>query len=340
MRRVDDPRAWDAAMLGLPAPHVLQSWAWGAFKARWGWHVERYAWGGEVPTAAAQVLVRRVARSPFRVGYIPKGPVLATPDDPDAWGHVLADLERWARRDGLVQLKMDADVSADAHAVAAVWRDRGWQPSEEQIQFRNTMLSDLGGGETAAWAASKSKTRYNVRLAERRGVTVRHGGRADLATFYDLYATTGARQGFGIRARDYYLDAWSSFLDLGWSTVILAELDGRPLAGVIPVAFGATAWYLYGASADAGREHMPAHLAQWESLRWAIARGCARYDWWGGPTGPSEDDPLAGVSRFKAGFGAVLVRQQGAWDYPAGGWRYAAFQAADRIRRGWIKRRR
>lgn len=356
---VHDAEAWDARVLALPAPHLLQSWAWGDFKARWGWAVERLVWpddgvaaddgatadgratvvDGAAVSAIAQVLTRRVGRAPFRVGYIPKGPLMARPDDPAAWRRVLADLEDWARARRLVLLKFDADVPAGADTVAAAWRSRGWMPSGEQIQFPNTMLSDLTVGEAALWAGMKPDTRRKIRFAERHGVTLRHGGKADLDTFYDLYAATGARQGFGIRSRDYYLDAWSMFLDRGWSTVILAEREGQALAGVIPVAFGDTAWYLYGASADVGREHRPAYLAQWESLRWAVGRGCTRYDWWGGPTVLDERDSLWGVYRFKSGFGATLAAQQGAWDFPCGGWRYAAYRRADQVRRAWIAAR-
>ncbi len=337
---VHDPGAWDALVLALPAPHLLQGWAWGDLKARWGWAAARLAWTDPAghPEAAALVLTRRVGRLPIRVGYVPKGPLLARPGDPAAWSGVLAGLEAWAAATGLVQLKMDADVPLAAEPVARLWRSRGWRPSPEQIQFPNTMISDLAGGEPAVWAQLKAKTRYNLRLAERRGVSVRHGGAGDLDTFYALYADTAARAGFGLRTRAYYDDAWRAYLDRGDATVILAERDGRALAGVIPVAFGDTVWYLYGASTDAGREHMPAYPAQWESLRWAIARGARRYDWWGGPTGPDETDPLWGVGRFKQGFGAVLVEQQGAWDYPAGRVRYGLYHAAARWRRAWIDR--
>jgi lipid II:glycine glycyltransferase (peptidoglycan interpeptide bridge formation enzyme) len=59
---------------------------------------------------------------------------------------------------------------------------------------------------------------------------------------------------------------------------------------------------------------MPAYMAQWASLEWACAEGCTRYDWWGGPTADDISDPLFGVARFKAGFGAVLERRLGPWD--------------------------
>jgi len=342
MRHVDDGAEWDRWVLSLPNPHVLQSHDWGELKARWGWSVARFAWEADEAgggPAAAQVLVRRVGGLPLSIGYVPKGPLVADPLVPAAWARVLADLEAWTRERGLALLKIDPDVPASAAPVANLWRGRGWKPSDEQIQFPNTMTSDLAGGEAAVLAAMKPKSRYNLRLAERRGVTVRHGGPADLEVFHALYAETGARGGFAVRSWPYYRDAWTTFLESGRATLVLAERRGVPLAGVLPVAFGPTAWFLYGASGAAGREHMPAYLAQWESLCWAIARGCRTYDWWGGPTRLDASDPLWGVYRFKEGFGAVWRPQIGAWDYAARPARAAAYRALARARRVWLARR-
>jgi lipid II:glycine glycyltransferase (peptidoglycan interpeptide bridge formation enzyme) len=119
--------------------------------------------------------------------------------------------------------------------------------------------------------------------------------------------------------------------------LLLAERDGQALAGVLPIAYGGTALYLYGASSDRDREHMPAYLAQWHSLLWAIDHGCRTYDWWGAPTRLEPDDPMWGVYQFKRGFGATLVEQVGAWDYPPRPLLYAAFALAERLRHGLIR---
>jgi lipid II:glycine glycyltransferase (peptidoglycan interpeptide bridge formation enzyme) len=167
------------------------------------------------------------------------------------------------------------------------------------------MITELAGGEAALLAEMKSKTRYNLRLAERRGVKVTLGTAQDLGAFFEMYRATARRGGFAIRARAYYLDAWSTFLAGGQGALLLALRHGEPLAGAFPVAYGPTTWYLYGASADEGREHMAAYAAQWASLRWALERGCRSYDWWGGPTQLTESDPMWGVYRFKEGFGGA-----------------------------------
>ena len=324
---------WDETVLALPEPHLLQGGDWGGLKARWGWQVHRQAWrGGARADAVAQVLVRRVGRSPFRIGYVPRGPLLTDPTDPVAWRVVLRDLAIWARNAGLVLLRIDPDVPRSSTAVAEAWRAQGWRPAAVAIQFPNTMVSDLSMGETALLAGMRSKTRYNIRLAERRGVTIRRGDAHDLEVFLRLYRATAARGGFGLRDPAYYLDAWSTFLSAGRATVLLAERSGEALAGVIPVAYGPTAWYLYGASGDDGREHMPTYLAQWHSLRWAISRGCRRYDWWGGPTRLDPGDPLWGVYQFKRGFGAAWVDQLGAWDLRVAPLRGAWYQAMEQVR--------
>lgn len=341
----DGPGDWDDLLVAIagraPAvpwahPHVLQSLAWGDVKARWGWRVMRFAWGrpGE-EFASAQVLVRRAGG--LAIGYIPKGPQVG--GGPDAWHAVLGDLARWARRERLALLKIDADVPASAVDVASAWRASGWRPSDEPIQFPNTMVSALG--DDVAMAASMSvKGRYNVRLAARRDVCVRRGGTADLAALHALYATTAARQGFAIRARDYYLDTWSTLLAGDASALFIAERHGVLLAAALTARFGPTAWYLYGASADEGREHMAPHAALAASLRWARDAGCSRYDWWGGPTELDEADPLWGVYRFKRQLGATWRPQLGAWDLAARPVRYVLYRALSRARRRWLAARR
>lgn len=342
MRPVLERLEWERLEQALPAPHLLQGWDWGEIKRRWGWTVTRLAWdrpGSSAPAALAQVLVRRLGRAPLRMAYLPKGPQLADPDDIETWARVLCQLEAWARGAGLTWIKIDPDLPIEAEAVAAAWRALGWRPSEEQIQFQNTMRSSLLGGEAAALAGMKAKTRYNIRLAERRGIVVRRGGPEDLPAFLELYAQTGRRAGFGLRSPAYYRDVLASHAARDAACVILAEREGCALAGVVPVAHGRRAWYLYGASADAGREDMPAYLAQWESLRWAIEQGCEDYDWWGGPQQLDASDPLWGIYRFKAGFGAELQRQLGAWDLPLAPLRFAAYGRLAAWRRAGLRAR-
>jgi lipid II:glycine glycyltransferase (peptidoglycan interpeptide bridge formation enzyme) len=202
-----------------------------------------------------------------------------------------------------------------APRAAALLARRGWHFSESQVQFRNTVLLDLRPGEEALLAGMKQKSRYNLHLAQRRGVAIRQGTAGDLDLFYALYAETAQRDGFPIRPPAYYYDAWGSFLALGQGCLLLAEVEGEAVAGLLFLTFGATAWYMYGASSDRHRSLMPNNLLQWEAMRRARAAGCTLYDLWGAPENLEESDPMWGVTRFKLGLGGELARGLGAWDY-------------------------
>jgi lipid II:glycine glycyltransferase (peptidoglycan interpeptide bridge formation enzyme) len=332
----------------LPNPHVLQSWSWGEFKSRHGWSATRllFAERGET-VAAASVLQRRLPRLPVSILYVPKGPALEWRDTALV-ERVLTELEDLARQRRALFIKVDPDVysaedlpvfvsrPANAAGITGTLETRGWRLSDDQIQFRNTVLVDLAHSEEELLAAMKQKTRYNVRLAGRRGVIIRQITAADdlderaaaLELFFRLYAETSERDGFLIRQAAYYYDAWDSFLGEGLAHLLLAEVEGEAVAGLILFTFGTTAWYMYGASSSRHRKYMPNQLLQWEAMRCARAAGCTLYDLWGAPDNLVETDPMWGVVRFKLGLGGQLARGLGAWDYPPGRTRYWLYSTA------------
>ncbi len=327
---VADANVWDAALLQLPAPHVLQSWAWGAFKARHGWEATPLLWrdAEQTPRAAALLLQRRSGGRALL--YTPKGPLLDWTDMALA-ERVLADLATYARDHAALLLKIDPDVRSDTSAGAAVMallQRRGWRRAFEQVQFKNTMCLDLTPDLDTLMAGMKSKWRYNVRLAVRRGVNVREAEVAELPVLYEMYAETALRDGFIIREAAYYLDAWRTFVEAGLALPLVAEYEGALLSMLILFHFGARAWYMYGASRELHRQVMPNHLLQWETIRRAQALGCRVYDLWGAPDVLDESDPLWGVYRFKEGFGAAFTPHIGAYDYTPQGWLYRLYRWA------------
>ncbi len=339
---VEDPTTWNQALLGLPSPHLLQTWTWGRIKEAHGWRPTRLLWHSAQgkPLAGAQILERSIGLAGFSLTilYCPKGPVLDW-EDRQLRRVVLRDLARIAAEREAVQLKMDPDVplgrgvpgkqseepSSLGPSVQEELREAGWRPSKEQIQFRNTMILDLVRSEEDILADMKQKTRYNVRLAGRRGVEIRVGGVEDLDLLYDMYAETSVRDGFVIRSREYYETAWGEFIEKGLAQPLIAEVNSEPVAALIPYRFGDRAWYLYGMSRDKHRKKMPNYLLQWEAIRWAKARGCSSYDLWGAPDEFDRSDPLWGVYRFKRGFRATVLRTIGAWDYTPRPWLYHAY---------------
>jgi len=340
--RVEGDLAWSRLLESMPAPHLLQSAAWGDFKSHYGWTPERWVWRDSAGTALASAQVLRRwgpgARRWTSVLYCPRGPLMDWTDQPLAQA-VLRDLAHWAAESRTTMIKIEPDAAASAEAEALL-QQAGWLRSSHPVQFNSTMLLDVRRTDEELLAAMKSKTRYNIRLAQKRGVAVRLGTAGeDLERLYALYAETAVRDGFVIRPRDYYMRAWGGFVAAGLAQPLLAEVDGQAVAGIIVFRFGRCAWYLYGMSSSAHREAMPNHALQWEAIRWARDTGCDTYDFWGAPDTADPEDPLWGLYRFKEGFGARHLRLLGSWDHAARPYLFWLYSIALPRVLSWTRRR-
>lgn len=336
---ITDADKWNGMILQLPQAHLLQSSEWGEFKSRYGWQPIRIAWidpsGSTV--AAAQVLKRQSAPG-LSLLYCPRGPLLDWQNTP-LLEYILSDLKQVTQTEGSIFLKLEPGISISSgnsdeedenplhsHPILETLQRLGYRRTMDEVQFRNTMILDLTKSEDKLLSEMKQKTRYNIRLAGKRGVQVVLGNHEDFKALFRMYAETAIRDNFTIRNEDYYLDVWGSFHHAGLAQPILAFVEGQLVAGLIVFRFGSTAWYLYGMSRDVHRKDMPNYLLQWEAIRWAKAVGCETYDFWGAPDSLDEGDPLWGVYRFKSGFGSTLVQTPGAWDSIASPFRYWAYQ--------------
>ncbi len=312
---------WDDFVAQHSCGHVLQSSAWGAFKGRHGWRPLRVALAGDDGRiiAGAQILLRQMRVA--TVAYIPRGPVATLDDLPALLPHIHAA----AKREGAVFLKVEPSWTTDGDA----WTGQGFVAAKT-VQPPSTIILDLNRPDDAILAGMKQKWRYNIRLAQRKGVTVREATAVDLPTWTGLMGVTGERDGFGIHPPAYYQDAFNTFCDGRRGALLVAEHDGEMLGGVMIFAFGPEATYMYGASGNSGRNLMPNHALQWAAMLWAKTRNCTRYDFWGIPAeigpGAAEADGdgdgaaegrggLWGVYRFKQGFGGQVMRYLGAYDY-------------------------
>lgn len=339
------PENWNQILLKLPQPHVLQTAEWAEHKKEVGWQAQPvilYGTDGS-PMAGALVLTRTV--KPFGIGpkfsvcYIPRGPLLDWNNE-DLRRKGLEAIEEYCRKLKAIFIKIDPEVilgtgipgSAGEQAdpsgagVELLLTRRGWRYSSEQIQFKNTVMIDMGGSEETWMSRMKQKTRYNIRLAQRSGVTVRQGEQADLPALFRMYAKTADRDGFIIREEDYYLRLWRSFMEAGLALPLIAEVEGGAVAALVLFVFGGRAWYFYGMSTIEHREKMPNYLLQWEAMRIAKSLGCSTYDLWGAPETFDGEDSMAGVFRFKEGLGGVLYRSIGAWDYASRPFLYFLYQ--------------
>lgn len=336
MESLGEGELWNALISTLPYTHILQTWEWGQVKSAYGWKPMYQVWRDSdgKPVAAALTLERTInimgSILPLRVIYVPKGPLLTNWEEAGLCQQVLADMIDLARRRKAIFIKVDPDIPL-GYGIPGSTEDRashlgrsllnklkstGWKFSTDQIQFRNTVIIGLEPSEDDLLASMKQKTRYNIRLAMRKGVQVRTAVRDDLEMLYHMYAETAVRDGFIIRERDYYLKLWAAFLEAGLATPLIAEVEGEEVAALLVFRFGAKAWYLFGMSREKHREKMPNYLLQWEAIKRMKAVRCREYDLWGAPDSFTEQDNLWGVYRFKEGLGGEVVRNLGAWDYP------------------------
>lgn len=309
---VADSAAWDAAVLANDG-HLLQSWRWGALKSQFGWDVERVVSETSSGVSLAQVLFRQ--KFGLSIGYLPRGPALSS-RHPESLSSLLVRIDAVAKQRRALTVVLEPD-GTDADLQHATELSKS---AISPIQPARTVKVTLADDETLL-AQMHQKTRYNVRLAQRRGVLTRCADASEesVATFYKLLQDTATRNAFGIHTFEYYLQ----FLRLFGDDAILmfAEIDDLPVAGIIVAAFGHEAIYMYGASSTQHRAHGAGFLIQFEAMRWARKRGCRYYDLWGIPaqdpksTKVDDGDRIAGTAgsdwrglyEFKTRFGGEMV---------------------------------
>lgn len=319
---------WESFLKIFPDAHILQTNQWGELKQAFGWRVERIAVFSEHASdgIGAQVLFKSLPLG-MNLAYIPRGPVVSTvqPAQHPLWAKWLDEVDQLCRRRNVVFMKIEPDLWSGSGENSFTGEEDpippGFLYSSQDIQPSRTLLVDLSGDEEMILARMKQKTRYNVRLALKKGVVVNSS--QDIVTFHRLMMLTGQRDVFGVHNQEYYQKVFDLFSPSGACQVLLAEYEGEPLAAVMVFSRGKRAWYFYGASSNQHRERMPAYLLQWEAMRWARSQGCTYYDLWGVPDEnlqTLEDQflnrsaGLWGVYRFKRGFGGELKRVQGPWD--------------------------
>ncbi|MEW6031640.1 MAG: peptidoglycan bridge formation glycyltransferase FemA/FemB family protein [Bacillota bacterium] len=307
-----------------PKGHILQTVAWGELKARTGWIPVRFVVeevGSGRLRGAVSVLLRRIpvpGRKLF-LAYAPRGPVVDYEDE-EALRALVDEVRRNLRARGAVALKIDPDIPAARTDVVRRLEGLGFRRVDrglgfEGVQPRFVFRLPLDRTPDELMAAFQPKTRYNIRLAVRRGVTVRPGrDLADLRTFYRILLETARRDRFLVRAERYYRDMWELLVERGLARLFLAEHEGETLAGTIAFILGDKAWYVYGASSNTRREVMPNYLLQWTMILWAKENGCRMYDFRGVSGNLDPSDPLYGLYRFKKGFGAEFTEFIGEFD--------------------------
>ncbi len=326
------------------ADTFLQTGFWGAFKSEFGWKPRHFRVGESRDPLL--VLERRLARG-FSFAYIPRGPKAVPSAEPDARDLLgLAEALKPGLSASCVFLRADPpwySEGTDSDTAQAPAPGVPFRRAPTDIQPPDTTVLDLyGKSDEEILAGMKPKWRYNIKYAEKKGVTVSvETGPGAVGVFYSLYRTTARRDRIALHPERYYARLQSLAAEYGPGApdirVWIARYRGEPLAGIITTFLGQEAVYLYGASGDEHRNLMPAYALQWAAIRGARDFGCRRYDFYGIPPDEDPGHPMAGLYRFKTGFGGRILRYSGSWDYPIRRLPYEAFRAAEALRGFWFK---
>ena len=209
--------------------------------------------------------------------------------------------------------RMEPDIKKNDKEFREIVEKIGYKVKDDAKDFKDEIqprfvfrLDIKGKTEDEILAGCHQKTRYNIRLAKRKGVEIREGNREDLKDFHKIMIETGSRDGFIIRSLEYFEKMYDELAPKHMK-VLMAYYEGKPISGIIPIMYGNKTWYLYGASSNEHRNLMPNYLLQWEMIRQAIQNGCDVYDFRGVSGVVDESHPQYGLYRFKKGFGAEFT---------------------------------
>jgi lipid II:glycine glycyltransferase (peptidoglycan interpeptide bridge formation enzyme) len=337
----EDPGArWDTFVAGHPCGHLMQSRAWAAVRAETGWAPFFVSLTEhEEIRAAALCLQLGIPGTGLGLLYVPRGPIVDWSDlrTVNALGDAIRQLAT-AQRAFLIQA--DPPIPESRHEVHAALERLGFRRQEKHGVFRvlqprwvMRIPLDSYGGPEELLAALPHKTRYNIHFAERKGVQV--VSRVDdgaCRLFHDLLSRGARAKGYPVRGFRYHAALWRHCVQAGLGEYLFAQKDDATIAAIQVLRFGATAWYMYGASTDQDRHLMPTYLLQWTGIRRAWDAGCRCYDMRGVYSRtPQPDHPDYGVYDFKRKFNAEMVGFLGEYDLVVRPGAYRAWRILERM---------
>ncbi|WP_280745017.1 MULTISPECIES: peptidoglycan bridge formation glycyltransferase FemA/FemB family protein [unclassified Parabacteroides] len=288
--------------------------------------------GGYSYTNADLLLVERPLDHETYIAYAPYGPEIEPSDENQ--GRFLEELSE------LIQPHLPKNCAAIRYDLnwRSHWHDDevpvpvfqefnmnyntiNWslRKSNSGVLPATTIFLDLAPTEEEILKQMKPKTRYNIGLARRKGVSVRRAGLEQIGIWYELYKETALRNNLFVNNVEYFTSVISARADDTSSPahveLLIAEVDNIPLAAMFLVLTAHRGTYLYGASSSRMRNFMPTYALQWEAIRLSKQAGCIEYDMFGVSPGPQASHPMHGLYQFKTGFGGEMFHHLGCWDY-------------------------
>ena len=313
------------------ATHPLQAWEWGEFRQTTGVEIVRMgAFTGKKLVSGFQVSFHHLPLVPFTVGYLPKGP------KPTA--DMIATLTELGGKYNAIFIKLEPNVEL---LPTTSYQLPGLRKSPKPLFTKYTFHLDLTKSEAELLKAMHPKTRYNIRVAQKHGVTIQEENtESAFSKYLKLTQETTKRQGFYAHDENYHQKMWNHFshqltiYNSQLTTHLLtARHQGKILVTWILFLFNGILYYPYGASSDENREVMASNLMLWEAMCWGKAKGAKLFDLWGTPgPDPKPSDPYYGFHRFKLGYDPKLIEFVGTYDLVLKPFYYQMFNLIDKTR--------
>lgn len=321
--------------------HPLQSWEWGEFRKKTGVEVERLGFfeNGKL-LQSLQVTFHPLPVIGKTAGYLPKG---FMPDE-----NQLAALKKLGQEHNALFIKLEPNISQPAasalsgHAeIRSFLKNHNCKPGRA-LFTQYTFDLNLQKTEDELFAQLSNKTRYNVRIADKKGVKIfENTSEQGLETYITILKATTDRQGFYAHSPEYFRTMWRELGKSGMMRIFNAVYEEKILVSWIMFVFNGVLYYPYGASLSENREVMASNLMMWEMIRFGKKMGCTSFDMWGslGPE-PDPKNPWFGFHRFKKGYGGELREFVGTYDLVIDNMMYPIFRKVEDLRWKFLRFRK
>jgi lipid II:glycine glycyltransferase (peptidoglycan interpeptide bridge formation enzyme) len=310
------------------ARHPLQSWAWGEFRKKTGVGLSRLGFGEKKIEAIFQITWHRIPYTKFCIGYCPKS-VVPNIEEVEA-------IKKEAKKRGAIFVKFEPNERINAGTekkIAVLEKDFNWVKGKS-LFTKYTFQLDISKSEEELLKNMHQKTRYNLRLAEKRGVEIiEDDSEVGFEDYWKLMEETTKRQGFFAHGKEYHHKMWQTMIESGMGHLFKAVYEGKTLTTWMVFVLNGVIYYPYGASSNENREVMASNLMMWEVIRYGKKNNCRMFDMWGS-LGPEPDvkDPWYGFHKFKQGYGAELVEFLGSFDLVINQTLYKIYGLTDMVR--------
>lgn len=321
--------------------HPLQSWEWGEFRKTTGTKIARIGFFDQGKLQKALQVTFHPLPGPLSnntVGYFPKGYM---PDEEQI--HALKEV---GKKHNALFIKMEPNIGQkvgvpSAHTpIKQFLEDTGAVPGRP-LFTKYTFQLDLTESEEKLFSTLESKTRYNVRVAIKKGVEIFENSTAEgMEQYIKILEETTKRQGFYAHSPDYFRKMWQAFSNTDMIRIFNAVYEDTILVSWVMFMYNGVLYYPYGASRAVHRNVMASNLMMWEMITFGKKTGCRQFDMWGslGPE-PNENDPWYGFHKFKSGYGGDLIEFVGSYDLVLDPALYKLFRIAENLRWKWLRLR-